>query len=125
MPRNCSSSRPSLAVGRVEGNALRAAIGTRRRRYGPITLNEALDAGGMLADEMGVDRVFFMAGVAFDLMCGARGVPRGMLAKRLRMTALRLRCYELTWELMDEDVRFDLARRAVRIVFAQRAGGAK
>lgn len=125
MRKSCSSERPSLAVGRVEGTALRAAIAPRHRRSGPFTLGESLDAGGMLADELELERAFVMAGVAFDLMCGARGVPRKTLAQRLRVSMERLRCYELTWELLDQEVRFDLARRAVRIALAQRAGGGR
>ena len=122
MSMNRGSKRPILGVGRVEGLALRAAIASPKR-HGPITLNEALDAGAMLADEMDVVRSFICAGVAFDLMCSSRGVPRKQLAQRLRLSDERLRVYELTWELLDEHVRFDIVRRAAHIALAQRTGG--
>lgn len=115
---------PSLARGRVEGAALRAAVGTGRRSpFRRFTLEEAAGAASALADDVGLDPVLAAVGVALDLRAARNRKGRAALRQSLGLSEIELEFMEMTWELVEPRFRFDLTRRAVRIVMARRIGG--
>lgn len=106
--------------------SIRRQLGIRAedpRVFRPYTLTEAIDAARLMeSDEAIADEVRQMlsVGLAYDLM-PAHLMPRvEQVAGRLGTSVRRVRRYRLLWETVDPDVRFNVVRRACRLILAWR-----
>lgn len=120
MKRCRSDGAPRLGEGGVEGSALRAALGGPTRLASPFRLHEVFDAADRIAEERSMRREFARIGFALDLMCGGRRVSRYRMSRALRIGVELVEVYELIWESLDPNIRFELARQAVRFIHANR-----
>lgn len=60
-------------------------------------------------------------GIALDLMPGHLAPSRSALARKLIASVRTIRRRELGWESVDPAMRFDLVRRAMRLLIVRRA----
>lgn len=107
--------------------SIRAQLGIEQEDpavFRAAQLAEAVSAARTIRDDEELPREVRLCaevGITLDLMPGHLSPQRTALARRLACSARTVRRRELAWEGVDPVLRFDLVRRAIRLLIVQRA----
>jgi hypothetical protein len=88
-----------------------------------VSLAEAVDAARIVSRDasVGAFRQAALVGIVLDLMPGHLRPTREAIGERLSCSVGIVERRELAWELADQQTRFDLVARAIRLVLLLRA----
>lgn len=93
------------------------------RVFHPITMTEALEVALLIKRDVELPRrtrKCVVLGIILDLMPGHLTPAKGVLATLLDCSYETIQDHELEWEATDQNVRFELTRRAMRMIIAAR-----
>ena len=86
----------------------------------PFSLEDGISAAWVIDGDRDIPFGVLLVGIPLELTATKEACQRRALARRLGMPLSVLRSFELCWEALDEDYRFETVRRAIRIVLARR-----
>lgn len=92
--------------------------------FRPNQFLEALRVARIIRDDEQLPprvRRLVEVGLVLDLMPMGLRPGRNLHAKKLGVTIRSIQRRELEWEAIDQQLRFDLARRAMRLILTMRA----
>jgi len=112
--------RSEVAAGEIGGHAMRNAFGEAGSICRPLRAEDGIAAAWVIGADAECPFGVLLVGLALEFTAARSRCQRRNIAKLTRLPIEAVRLFEVAWEAHDEDWRFDVVRRAIRITMARR-----